>query len=160
MYNRYVKGAWVRCLVQENKGQPGGFNQPSTAADAYASGGQNYYAAGWQAAQVARPQTAGSARAPSFVPELWGARQGEASSTAHAQLTPADGQVSMRAFMYCLPFNPLAASTSSLKGCFRGCCFPYDLSGVTGRSGVVQHRCFQSLTFNAANSTMSIASVV
>ncbi|CAL8467566.1 g7104 [Coccomyxa elongata] len=76
----------------EKQGQPGGFNQPSTAADAYASGGQNYYAAGWQAVQVARPQTAGSARAPSFVPELWGARQGEPSSTAHAQLTPADGQ--------------------------------------------------------------------
>lgn len=98
-----LKGARGQRIVQESQGQPASFNQPSTAADAYASGGQNYYAAGWQAAQVSRPQTAQPARAPSFVPELWGARQQQPSSTAHAQLAPADGQVSMHASTYLSP---------------------------------------------------------
>lgn len=74
--------------------QPPSFAQPSPATDPYANGGQNYYAAGWQPAQPARPKTADLSAGP-LVPKLWGAREDSPSSAAQTQPSFANSQVGM-----------------------------------------------------------------
>jgi hypothetical protein len=74
--------------------QPPSFGEPSPATDPYANGGQNYYAAGWQPAQPARPKTAELSAGP-LVPKLWGAREDSPSSAAQTQPSFANSQVGM-----------------------------------------------------------------